>query len=249
MRVLDLDLDFFLDDAAMWRSRGDGRLDDADFRVWPLEDALAFLVDRCGLTGRRSGFVVEHHGELFACWRSALDAGLLRAPFHVTHVDAHADLGEGDLGHRHLLGDLLFREPAERLHPGEHLQDSNYLAFAVGCRWLSDLDYVTNCHPIFDDDPRDVPALLMENFDPRAGHLELPAIAREQFDAYEPFRLPTVTRRDPRVPLRRVPWRDYQASAPFDLVCLARSPEYTPASADALFDEIHARFITPISHV
>jgi hypothetical protein len=38
------------------------------------------------LTGRLPGLVVEHHGELFARWRDAIDAAILHAPFHVTHV-------------------------------------------------------------------------------------------------------------------------------------------------------------------
>jgi hypothetical protein len=98
----------------------------------------------CGLTGRLPGFVVEHHGELFARWRDATDAGVLRAPFHVTHVDAHADLGLRDAGYMHLLSDLLFRTPEHRRDPGEHLNDGNYLIFAAGCRWLAGLDYVYN---------------------------------------------------------------------------------------------------------
>jgi hypothetical protein len=68
----------------------------------------------------------------------------LRAPFHVTHVDAHADLGLRDAGYMHLLSDLLFRTPEHRRDPGEHLNDGNYLIFAAGCRWLAGLDYVYN---------------------------------------------------------------------------------------------------------
>jgi hypothetical protein len=38
-------------------------------------------------------------------------------------------------------------------------------------------------------------------------------------------------------------WCEYQASEPFDIVCLTRSPEYTPADADPIFDAIVERFI------
>jgi len=58
------------------------------------------------------GFVVEHHGDLFAQWRAAIEGGMLRVPFSVTHVDAHADLGLGDSGYEHLMTSFLF-EPAE----------------------------------------------------------------------------------------------------------------------------------------
>ena len=38
-------------------------------------------------------------------------------------------------------------------------------------------------------------------------------------------------------------WHEYQATEPFDLICLARSPSFTPAAADAVYDEIRSRFI------
>ena len=104
-RVLDLDLDFFVDGIETNRARGDGRLDPDEYPAWSLADTLDFLRARCGLTGRLPGYVVQYHGELFTRWRDAIDAGLLQAPFHVTHVDAHADLGIGDAGYiAHALG-------------------------------------------------------------------------------------------------------------------------------------------------
>ncbi len=36
---------------------------------------------------------------------------------------------------------------------------------------------------------------------------------------------------------------DFRATEPFDLVCIARSPAFTPASADAIYDEIRGRYI------
>jgi hypothetical protein len=42
-RILDLDRDFILSDAAMLHGPDDGRLDGADFPPWPLEQVLAFL--------------------------------------------------------------------------------------------------------------------------------------------------------------------------------------------------------------
>jgi hypothetical protein len=40
-------------------------------------------------------------------------------------------------------------------------------------------------------------------------------------------------------------WREYRASEPFDIGCLTRSPEYTPAEADPIFNAIADRFIDP----
>ena len=54
-RILDIDLDFFVNGAAHWVAYDGDRLDPKEFRPWPLEDAIAFLRKECGLflTGRR----------------------------------------------------------------------------------------------------------------------------------------------------------------------------------------------------
>jgi hypothetical protein len=70
----------------------------------------------------------------------------VRVPkFHVTHVDAHADLGLGDSGYVHLITEVMHRPVAERslaevVAPA--INFSNWLAFAVACRWVADIDYV-----------------------------------------------------------------------------------------------------------
>jgi hypothetical protein len=247
-RVLDLDLDFFVHAVAHWRDRADGRLDAENFPAWSLEHALAFLTDRCGVTDARPGFAVEHHGELFTRWREAIDAGVLRAPFHVTHIDAHADLGLGDSGFIHLLSELVFRDVADRRDPGEALNDSNYLAFAIGCRWLGGLDYVYNRDDARGEGPGDILPCLMEGFDPRAANIQLAALTVDQlWDLPMSRERPRPAHLEPPVPFRAVPWRQYRVPAPFDLICLARSPEYTPATCDLIFDAIREQFIVELA--
>jgi hypothetical protein len=48
---------------------------------------------------------------------------------------------------------------------------------------------------------------------------------------------------EPEVPLQHMVWGEFEASSPFDVICLARSPDYTPVELDPLFDEICQRFI------
>lgn len=234
-RVLDLDLDFFLDGVEHWLSPGLGRLDNDDFAPWPLDDALSFLRDRCGLTRPLPGFAVERHGELFRSWQGAIATGRLEVPFSVTHVDAHADLGLGDAGYVRLLTDLVWREPPAAREPGDALGDGNYLAFAVGRRWLADLTYVHN-----DAGGGDVMWCVMEGFDADAAHIQLAALTKQQIDLLTwPETRPGVQPHhlEPRVPFSTLRWDQFQAHDPFDFVCLARSPEY------ALFDKIRKQFI------
>jgi hypothetical protein len=246
VRVLDLDLDFFVHGAAHWRPDDGGRLDEEEFPPWDLDDALSFLADRCLAEGPLLGIVVENHGEVFGVWRSAIAEGRLSVPFEVTHVDAHADLGLGDYGYMHLMTELLYREPEYRVRPKEGeagLGDGNFLAFAIACRWISELTYIYN-----DEGGRDLMTYHLEGFDPEASNIELKAMEQSEIENLlgllaRKDRPIKVDRREPRVPFRHGSWRDFHAERPFDLVCLARSPTYTPPGADAIFDAIRERFV------
>lgn len=245
-RVLDLDLDLFVHGVEHFRSSDDDRLDPDDYRPWSVDEAIAFLTENCGLRARLPGAVVEHHGELFGKWRAAIAGGHLRAPFEVTHADAHADLGLGDAGYMYLMSELLYSPPEERLHPNggtlgrEYgLEDGNYLIFALACRWLARLTYVMN-----DETPRDIMPLVMQGFDPDASSLQLAAVPVDDLRALVPRvdqLVPDFV--EPAVPFQKMRWQEFHAEHPFDAVCLARSPGFTPEGCDAIFDEIRARFI------
>lgn len=244
-RILDLDLDFFVDGVAHDRAADAGRLDGEDYPPWSTADALAFLKDGCNLTKKLPGFVVEHHGELFPLWRDAIAAGKLTPPFEVVHVDAHADLGLGDSSYVYLLTSLLFEEPEDRSFPtvgDSGLNDGSWLTFAVASRWINNLTYVYN-----GEGPRasDIHPYVMEGFVTHGAHIELAAMDRAELDKvmHMSSTPPVVHHLEPKVPFRSVPWRTFQAAGEFDVVCLARSPSFTPAESDILFDEIRERFI------
>lgn len=245
-RVLDIDLDFFVDGAAHWMSYEGERLDADEFPPWPVDDALAFLRNKCGLTRRLPGFVVERHGELFACWRDAIVAGDLMPPLSVTHVDAHADLGMGDAGYVHLMSELLFRSVADRRFPemgDSGMDDGNWVSFAIACRWVGELTYVYNrAQP----EPEDIFAYVMEGFDPRAPNVQLAAIDKRHIDELSMAlddKTQLVQRLEPKVPFRAVSFLDFDADDAFDVICLTRSAAFTPAESDVLFEQIRDLFI------
>src|ERR1019366_8668845 len=86
-----------------WVERDGARLPEDEYSSWSPEETMDFLRGRCHLTGKLPGWVIEHHDEAFARWRDAVGDGMLVPPFHVTHIDAHADLGLGDAGYVHLI--------------------------------------------------------------------------------------------------------------------------------------------------
>lgn len=245
MRVLDLDLDFFLDGVASWRMSDDDRLPSDEYSPWPMDQAMSFLRERCLLDTPLPGRVVDHHGEVFGIWREELAKGMLTEPFHVTHLDGHADLGLGDSGWSYLMTDLLYREPSERTEPREGdgaLGDGNYLSFAIACRWITDLTYI-----YCEGGGGDVLGFHYEDFDRHASNLQLKAMDKEE--AFRSIgRTPgsrevEIDRLEPLVPFRTELWRDYRATEPFDRIYLSRSPGFTPIESDDLFDAIRERFI------
>jgi hypothetical protein len=250
-RVLDIDLDAFVYGSEDGRTRDDPRLDARVHPPWDLPKVISFLQCNCGLRRPLPGFAVEHHGDLFFRWRDAIEEGSLEPGFHVTHVDAHADLGTGDRGFDYLLTELLREPPHNRHSPrtgDDGLGDGNYLAFAIANGWIDELTYVIGGrYEDFMDypwQPGDLLPHLFDDFDLGTRTIRLPTLAprdlRESLcstDRLRPLAL------EPPVPFDWLLWHEYEAPEPFDLICLARSPSFTPAAADALYDEIRRRFI------
>ena len=115
MRILDLDLDFFLDNVA-YHKANDERLPDSEYSPWEATQVREFLETSCGLSCSKKipGRVVLHHDEAFDVWSALVAKGLISAPFEAVHVDAHADLCLGDHRHTYLLSEFLHFEPEFR---------------------------------------------------------------------------------------------------------------------------------------
>jgi len=241
-RVLDLDLDFFVGEVVYWPDQS-VRPDPEWHPVWKDDVALSFLRERCR---RLPGFVTENHGDLFFEWRSAIERNILSPPFHVTHVDAHADLGLGDAGYLFLLNELILRPPDQRTDPPRDplgLTDGNHLAYAVACRWIDELEYVF-CPGGGSDELH----LVMQGHDREASFVQLSPMTADELRRLYQDRTPVdLNEPEPAVPYRSIRAEDYMATEPFDFVCLTRSPPYTPTTADPLFDRICDEFIEPIT--
>ncbi|MGH7616481.1 MAG: UPF0489 family protein [Gemmatimonadaceae bacterium] len=249
MRVLDLDLDFFLDAIATGPAPDGARRDGALYQPRSAEFVATFLERRCGLRDSRAadgprrpiGRTVETHDGAFYFWRELIDGGELTTPFDVVHVDAHADLGLGDTGYRYIMCELLHLPALDRASPNPAwVMEGNYLTFAAACRWLESVTYVK--HPARQHDDRPFEHFLRNDAD--SGFLQLKACDALRFatDAAHGAIASSVVALEPAIPFLTVESDAFLASAPFDVVVLARSPLYTPASADALLPVIEAYF-------
>jgi len=223
MRVLDIDLDFFLTDTCPFAEEGQ-RPDDSC--AAPYDEAVVrrFLEDSLLLSREAPlpGRIFETHDGAAFFWKDMVDAGRLTVPFSVTHVDAHTDLGIAQKNYPYIKYNVLGR-PVENRADFEgfrqlgQINEANYLAFVVAARWIDRLENLRNpkSKPDFPEPMRDGDGIRLES--------AFPALFEARFG------------REPLV--KYIEYADglgYKAHEPFDFVSLALSPRYSPSCADGL---------------
>jgi hypothetical protein len=238
--ILDLDLDFFLDEIAHSRPDKEKRLPASwGYKRWKKAEVRSFLEQQCLLSTANpiKGRVVTHHDEVFWLWRELIKARSMRVPFSLVHVDAHADLGMGDAAYVYVMTELLHLSLEDRKSPNnDQVLPGNFLLFAVACRWVSQITFVL--HPKWH---MDLPSLHFQNFTTKSECLELKKCTGEEFrkhilrDCWDDL---PVLGSEPKVPFQTIPSSEYQAKEPFSFVFLSHSPNYTPKSADGLISVV-----------
>jgi hypothetical protein len=243
MRILDIDLDFFLDNKRTSSVTSTKRLDDY-YVPWSEDETKAFLEQRCGLTtsNKKQGKFFIHHVEVFDYLRSLQEQHNFVLTFSIDHVDAHADLGTGDSSYSYIATDILPKNLRERAYPVKRngwsgLSSGNFLAFAVACRWITSLNYINN--PEWFDD---LQWFNFENFDDEANNLQLKQYSEAQMhqiiysggDMRESARAVAPQSLEPLVPFAKVDFNEFTSDGNYDMVFLTQSPGFTPANSDNL---------------
>jgi hypothetical protein len=249
MHVLDIDLDFFLDGRVTGRADDpNSRPDDWGITPWAPEAVTAFIERTLNLRRKTPGAVVQSHHEVFYHWSTLIGRQALEAPFSVCHVDAHADLGCGMPGWEYLHSEFLELPLVGRAHPMKGVEAMNYgsyMAFAIGNRWFTEIDFV-----VPESSHDDIPLNLLRESDlepdgtlfrpNKVLQLELRYMSREEIESRRLDARPLYTIGksvgEPRIPLRIIAHdsvRDRYKGVTWDYVFLSHSPGYTPSSADA----------------
>ncbi|MBQ6426389.1 MAG: UPF0489 family protein [Clostridia bacterium] len=226
MRLLDIDLDFFLNDCCPLSEPGT-RPELPGHEPWPEARVRSFLEYNCGLekSHKLRGAVFETHDRALSFWMDRIRSGELTVPFQVTHIDAHSDLGIGYPGPGYVLNGVLpqrvdVRPDLEKYYRLRQLDEANYLLFALSFRWISLLENVRNPKSRADIPPQ----ILVPG---RSDRIRLRSFASDLMEAAngpEP-EIPFLVYDDPE---------NYRTSGTFDFVTLAVSPRYAPEEADAL---------------
>ena len=234
MRVLDLDMDFFLSGPCPLAAYGE-RPEESCAEVWSEEDVVRFLEEQCGLSTEHPvpGTIFDTHDKALDFWQARLAEGSLTAPFEVVHVDTHSDLAFGPPGTGYVLNVVLSRAVQMRADSGAHrraveLDEANYLLFALAFRWIDQLAYVRN-----PTSHQDIPKQLLDG----AGNIHLRSFISQMMEGKNGA--------EPVVPFDV--YDDYRqfSGGGYDFVTMAQSPRYAPASADRIMDIVR-RYITEI---
>ena len=234
MRVLDLDMDFFLSGPCPLAPLGE-RPDESCAEVWLEEEVVRFLQEQCGLSCDHPvpGAIFDTHDKALDFWAARLADGSLSAPFEVVHVDTHSDLAFGPPGTNFVLNVVLSRLPALRADIGAYrkaveLDEANYLLFALAFRWIDRLAYVRN-----PKSHQDIPGQLLDG----EGNIHLRSFISQMMEGKNG--------KEPVVPFDV--YDDYRAfkGQGYDFVTMAQSPRYAPESADRIM-EIVRRYICEV---
>lgn len=217
MRILDIDLDFFINGTCEPAPLGE-RPDGAHAAPWSETQMREFLEQRCGLNRAKPlpGAIFTTHDEALEHWQR-----IPEKPFHVTHIDAHSDLGIGKPGPAYVLESIITQPSEKRVdiaaqRSGKKLDEANYLLFALAYRWISSLDNVRSAYS-----RPDMPDFCHD------GYIHLVSSVGRL--------IPALDRHEPRIPFRVYNTPEaFTAEAPYDFATLAISPRYLPAEAEHL---------------
>ncbi|WP_164684706.1 UPF0489 family protein [Brevibacillus reuszeri] len=233
-------MDFFQSDIAHWVT-GDNRLSDDYYKSWSEKDFREFLEVRCLLSKDTpiEGRVVTNHHEAFFFWDQLINSNRIDAPFKVTHIDAHSDTGLGDNGYVYIMGELINYPIGNRrsLLNTKKVYMGNYLAYALACGWISEINFV-----LHDDWDNDIISAHLKNFSYEDKMFQLKGYAQgiDIGMLYERIIDGTIspTKKDKEIPFILTPWREYQAQEKYDYIVFCQSPGYTPKASDFMLQII-----------
>ena len=238
VRVLDIDLDFFLADTCPLAPKGE-RPELAGHEPWPEQAVRDFLREHLRLTPERPvpGRVFETHDGALFFWQELIGSGRLTPPFEVTHIDAHSDLGIGKPGPGIVLGGALCQRMVNRCDARLYaergqLDEANYLLYALAFRWVRRLENVRNPKSKPDMPPQIV---ARRDVSGAATALRLVPPLPELFEG--------MNGAEPEIAYQEYGYgEEFFADGPYDFASLAISPRYAPREADALAEVIAACF-------
>lgn len=257
LKVLDLDMDYFMTKIANTPFSSVERLDEGYYgsSVWTAKQVREFLEINLGLSKEHKipGRIVCGHNESLFFWEELIESGKLIEPFDVVHVDSHADLGLGTpsgnflqsmfltlpIATRRRIRDYEFSNQIKEINIGD------YLLWAIAYRMISSVIYCANPNGEKNDYLWDTLKDFQEEYiwdKPVKNYIQLQYNMNMEMPKYNSpiaYKKKYLSEaiKDPEVELLIIPTIEaVKFHGDFDYAILAQSPNYTPASADYIMD-------------
>ena len=237
MKVLDIDMDFFLDRVTM-DNHDENRYPDENCEVWDKKEIIDYLENILNLSkdNKIQGKIIMYHNESLDFWNDMINKCQLKTPFTIIHIDSHSDLDYYQKLDNALLDnagyDKVLKLPYKERYSviygknskDKHdrwLNEGNYLLFAFGFRWIKELIYYTNIKEKYNDDDYDDKYIW--NISDKNGIF----IKKwKQDEGYE-SKITIITKKCKS-----------KKFCNYDFITFSISPKYTPKKADFIVDII-----------
>lgn len=249
MIVLNIDLDFFLDNIPYGSGRDKGRKPSEEFKVWEEAKVIEFIEKNFSLRIDKKirGRIIEHHEEAFYYLRELIINGELEIPFKLLHVDAHFDMGYFPDGSWKYIVEVYLKKPyLEKIYPENqrdygkyaHFGCGNYLLYILANGWLSSIDYFY--HPKleeFDFPPMFTKIVDRTNkiFKVGLGIVDGVRVTEKNiYDTIEEIKYESY--------VKTIGYKEENMYSNIDYVIVSKSPQFTPVESDKLLD-VFSRYI------
>ncbi|MBI5731363.1 MAG: UPF0489 family protein [Ignavibacteriales bacterium] len=244
MKILDIDLDFFLDKVAYNRNLfSEERLPSRYYKPWKIQNVITFMNNNCSLKGRKiQGKYFIHHHEVFHFLKNlCINSGKVE----IDHIDAHADIGLGDTSYEYISNELLSYSVKKRLErivcngKGKNLTPGNYLAYAISCRWINKLNYI---HPV--NEGNDLAWFHFKDFTPSSNIIQMKHLSVRDINTVLTSDLCNAIQSiqpysyEPEIPFQKISATDFNSDGNYNYVLLTKSPGFTPIESDKLIPVI-----------
>lgn len=249
IKILDIDLDFFLNKKHTTHCDTENRLD-TSYVPWTEERVKSFLETNCRLSQKVKGKYFTHHDEAFYFLSDLQKENNFQLQFSIDHVDAHADLGFGGTSYNFISSELLFRDVKDRISHTKtknetRVNKGNFLAFLIAYRWVSELNYINKI-----EWANDLPFFLFKDFDTNSNFIQLKKYSAEQIrqiiysnNMIETARNIIPLAVEPEVQFKTIDYLLFSSNGVYDYIFLTQSPNYTPESSDILIPTIQEHMI------
>lgn len=244
MKVLDIDLDFFLNKVT-FPIDGKSRYPDEFCEVWDKEKVVDYLENTLKLSKEKKikGRIITNHNESLDFWNEQFKEKKLTIPFQIIHIDSHSDLDffdrdiddeSDEAGYLAIISQSRVEDKYRFIYGcvdtdmhDKWVKEGNYLIFAIAFHWVDKIVYCTNITELYNEDDYPKKFVLKNRKETENKLYKVIGLKKlnDKEDYTVDYEIITKIQNDEN-------FGDY------DFITFAISPRYTPKKADFIIEVI-----------